>query len=143
LSFSGEPMTTTQIAKAIDYNSERTGTVLARLETSGKVLRNSGGRWTGVIGAMAQPDLRAVTGRNDAPSAPQALGGRASEEGLEQPTVAPPVTNQAMIDRALSAKGPISADAATVTKLRRSSCIDALIPVAATTAANPTFGSLR
>jgi len=143
LSFSGEPMTTTQIAKAIDYNSERTGTVLARLETSEKVLRNSGGRWTGVIGAMAQPDLRAVTGRNDAPSAPQALGGRASEEGLEQPTVAPPVTNQAMIDRALSAKGPISADAATVTKLRRSSCIDALIPVAATTAANPTFGSLR
>ena len=98
LSFSGEPMTTTQIAKAIDYNSERTGTVLARLETSGKVLRNSGGRWTGVIGAMAQPDLRAVTGRNDAPSAPQALGGRASQEALEQPIVAPPVPNQVMID---------------------------------------------
>jgi len=105
LSFSGEPMTTTQIAKAIDYNSERTGTVLARLETSEKVLRNSGGRWTGVIGAMAQPDLRAVTGRNNAPSAPQALGGRASQEALEQPIVAPPVTNQAMIGQGLERAG--------------------------------------
>ena len=105
LSFSGEPMTTTQIAKAIDYNSERTGTVLARLETSGKVLRNSGGRWAGVIAAMAQPDLRAVAGRNDAPLAPQALGGRASKEALKQPTVAPPVPTQAVINQGLERSG--------------------------------------
>jgi hypothetical protein len=78
LSFSGEPMTTTQIAKAIHYNSERTGTVLARMETSGRVLRNRDGRWVGAIAGRAQPDLRAVAGRNDAPSAPEALGGQAS-----------------------------------------------------------------
>jgi hypothetical protein len=105
LSFSGEPMTTTQIAKAIDYNSERTGTVLARLETSGKVLRNSGGRWAGVIAAMAQPDLRAVAGRNDAPSAPQALGGRASKEALKQPAVPPSVLTQAVINQGLERPG--------------------------------------
>jgi hypothetical protein len=88
LSFSGEPMTTTQIAKAIDYNSERTGTVLARMETSGKVLRSSDGRWAGANAGMAQPDLRATAGRNDAPSAPPALGGRVSKEALKRPTVA-------------------------------------------------------
>ena len=49
LSFSGQPMTTAQIAKAIDYISERTETALKRLETSGRVIRNEQGRWTTAI----------------------------------------------------------------------------------------------
>lgn len=37
LSFSGQAMTTTQIAKAIDYIPERTETALKRLENGGKL----------------------------------------------------------------------------------------------------------
>jgi hypothetical protein len=54
---------------------------------------------------MAQPDLRAVAGRNDAPLAPQALGGRASKEALKQPTVAPPVPTQAVINQGRERSG--------------------------------------
>ena len=53
LSFSGQTMTTTQIAKAIDYNSDRTKTALSRMEATGQVLRNGEDRWTIGIGAMA------------------------------------------------------------------------------------------
>jgi len=50
LSFSGEPMATTQIAKAIGYIPERTETVLKRLEIGGKLRRDQrSGRWTLVI----------------------------------------------------------------------------------------------
>jgi DNA-binding IclR family transcriptional regulator len=45
LSFSGEAMTTTQIARAIDYIPERTEAVLERMEKDGRVLRNEG-LWT-------------------------------------------------------------------------------------------------
>ena len=45
LSYSGQAMTTTQIAKAIDYIPERTATALDRLGRDGQVLRNEG-RWT-------------------------------------------------------------------------------------------------
>jgi DNA-binding transcriptional ArsR family regulator len=56
LSFSGQPMTTGQIARAIDYNPERTETALASMEKDGQVFRNEEGRWT--IG------LTALTHRN-------------------------------------------------------------------------------
>ena len=50
LSFSGEPMTTAQIAKAIGYIPERTETVLQRLENGGKLRRDErSGRWALVI----------------------------------------------------------------------------------------------
>ena len=50
LSFSGEPMATTQIAKAIGYIPERTETVLKRLEIGGKLRRDQrSGRWALVI----------------------------------------------------------------------------------------------
>ena len=52
LSFSGQAMTTAQIAKAIDYISERTETALKRLETDGKVIRDERGRWAAVITAV-------------------------------------------------------------------------------------------
>jgi hypothetical protein len=45
LSFSGQATSASQLAKAIDYNIERTQTALARLEKTGQVLRNSEGRW--------------------------------------------------------------------------------------------------
>ena len=45
LSFSGDAMTTAQIATAIDYIPERTETALERMEKAGQVLRNED-RWT-------------------------------------------------------------------------------------------------
>jgi hypothetical protein len=46
LSYSGQAMTVRQIAKAIDYNSERTEIVLKRMEEAGQLLRNERGQWT-------------------------------------------------------------------------------------------------
>ena len=54
LSFSGQTMTVTQIAKAIDYNLTWTKTALNRLEATGEIVRNGADRWTIAIGAMAQ-----------------------------------------------------------------------------------------
>jgi hypothetical protein len=55
LSFSGQPMTTAQIARAIDYIPERTESALAGLEKDGQVLRNEEGRWA--IGLTALTHL--------------------------------------------------------------------------------------
>ena len=49
-------MTTAQIAKAVDYISERTETALERLERSGQVLRNED-RWTIGTTSLAQPQM--------------------------------------------------------------------------------------
>src|SRR5215472_16786444 len=49
LSFSGEAMTTSQIAKAIDYIPERTEAALKRLEMSGELMRNEDSRWATVV----------------------------------------------------------------------------------------------
>ena len=57
LSFSGEAMTVNQIAKAIEYNRERTETALKRMEKDGQVLRNEGGRW-----AIGSADFTQVNG---------------------------------------------------------------------------------
>jgi uncharacterized glyoxalase superfamily protein PhnB len=64
LSFSGQAMTVAQIAKAIEYQTERTETALHRMEETGQVLRNAGGRW--VIGntGIAQLNGHGTTGRN-------------------------------------------------------------------------------
>jgi hypothetical protein len=56
LSFCGHEMTTAQIAKAVDYISERTETALERLERSGQVLRNED-RWTIGTTSLAQPQM--------------------------------------------------------------------------------------
>ena len=58
LSFSGQAMSTAQIAAAIEYNAERTETALKRLEKEGQVLRNESGRW-----AIGTADLAHVNGR--------------------------------------------------------------------------------
>ena len=66
LSFSGLPMTATQIAKAIDYIPERTQMALQRMEQTGQVLRNAEGRWA--IGHTAMQELNGhpATGGNGA-----------------------------------------------------------------------------
>ena len=56
LSFSGRAMTTTQIAKAIDYIPERTETALKRMEISGKLVRNGDGRWVTLFTPVASPN---------------------------------------------------------------------------------------
>jgi DNA-binding IclR family transcriptional regulator len=55
LSFSGQAMTVTQIAKAIDYFPERTEMALERMEEDGQVVRNDGGQWA--IGTTAAAQL--------------------------------------------------------------------------------------
>ena len=76
LSFSGQAMTAAQIAKAIDYLPERTETALQRMEESGQVLRNAGGRWAIGNTAMAQLNGHAAAGGNGkSRSIPDAVGG--------------------------------------------------------------------
>jgi len=76
LSFSGQAMTATQMAKAIDYLPERTETALQRMEESGQVLRNAEGRWAIGNTAMAQLNGHATTGANGkSRSIPEVVGG--------------------------------------------------------------------
>jgi hypothetical protein len=64
LSFSGHPMTARQIAKAIDYNLERTETALTRMEEAGQVLENEGGQWAVRTGNRVQMNAHAVKSPN-------------------------------------------------------------------------------
>jgi hypothetical protein len=64
LSFSGQTMTSTQIAKAIDYNLTRMKTALSRMEATGQVVRSGADRWTIAVGAMTQLSEHAVSGGN-------------------------------------------------------------------------------
>jgi hypothetical protein len=76
LSFSGEAMTATQIAKAIDYQFERTEIALQRMEETGQVLRNEGGRWAIGNTASAQFDGHAAAVTNGrSRSMPEAVDG--------------------------------------------------------------------
>jgi hypothetical protein len=76
LSFSGQAMTAAQIAKAIDYLPERTEMALQRMEESGQVLRNAGGRWAIGNTGMAQLNGHSAAGGNGkSRSIPDAVGG--------------------------------------------------------------------
>ena len=76
LSFSGEAMTATQIARAIDYQFERTEIALQRMEETGQVVRNAGGRWAIGNTAMAPLNGHATTGSNGkSRSMPEAVDG--------------------------------------------------------------------
>ena len=89
LSFSGEAMTTIQIAKAIDYHPERTEASLKRLEEAGQVLRNGEGRWAVALTARtAQPNLRAITTINEISSVSSVIGARAAKQAAKQPASA-------------------------------------------------------
>ena len=72
LSFSGQPTTTRQIAKAIDYNIERTEIALQRMEEAGQVHRSEGGRWaTGVTAPSAHMNGHAVNGNGKSQELPE------------------------------------------------------------------------
>jgi hypothetical protein len=64
LSFSGQAMTVAQIAKAIEYQTERTEAALHRMEETGQVLRNAGGRWAIGNTGIAQLNGHGATGGN-------------------------------------------------------------------------------
>ena len=64
LSFSGQTMTATQIAKAIGYNLTRTKAALSRMEATGQLMQNGADRWTIVIGATAQLSEHTITRGN-------------------------------------------------------------------------------
>jgi hypothetical protein len=76
LSFSGQPMTLNQIAKAIEYIPERTELALQRMEESRQVLRSAEGRWA--IGHTAMPQLNghgATGGNGKSRSMPDGIEG--------------------------------------------------------------------
>ena len=54
LSFSGEAMTAAQIARAINYNPERTETALERLEKGGQLVRSGEGQWAISVNTLTQ-----------------------------------------------------------------------------------------
>ncbi len=71
LSFSGQPMTAAQIAKAIEYHADRTEMALERMESEGQVVRSEAGRWA--IGLSGTPQTNghatgASNGKSAAPS---------------------------------------------------------------------------
>ena len=64
LSFSGQPTTAHQIAKAINYNLERTEIALRRMEKAGQVHRSENDRWGIGLASTAQLAVGAVIGGN-------------------------------------------------------------------------------
>ncbi|MGC2202091.1 MAG: hypothetical protein WA633_18385 [Stellaceae bacterium] len=64
LSFSGAAMTAKQIAGAIDYFTDRTESVLRRLENSRQLVRDQDGRWAIPVTTVPQPDNGRVARAN-------------------------------------------------------------------------------
>ncbi len=64
LSFSGQPMTAAQIAKAIEYLADRTEVALELMEKDGQVVRSEGGRWAIGLSAAPQTNGRATGASN-------------------------------------------------------------------------------
>ena len=77
LSFSGKAMTTNQIAKAIDYLTDRTEKALERMESSGQIMRTRDGRW-----AVHIPPAK-INGHSKATAAPK-LGSARSEVSVQE-----------------------------------------------------------
>jgi DNA repair exonuclease SbcCD ATPase subunit len=68
LSFSGQPMTARQIAKAIENTLERAETVLSRMEKNGQIFRDQEGRWAVGRATPGQMNGHAVkTGNGKSP----------------------------------------------------------------------------
>ena len=70
--FSGQAMTARQIAKAIDYNFERTEIALRRMEEAGQVHRSGKDRWGISSATTAQLAVHAIASSNGKSSAPNA-----------------------------------------------------------------------
>ena len=61
LSFSGTAMAKEQIARSIDYLPWQTERALRRLESSGKIVQNTDGRWEVVTSTHCRPVKQAVS----------------------------------------------------------------------------------
>jgi hypothetical protein len=70
LSFSGQPMTAAQIARAIDYNPAGAETALEHLEKDGRVFRNEEGRWTIGVTALTHRNGHAADSSNGKSQSP-------------------------------------------------------------------------
>jgi hypothetical protein len=64
LSFSGTAMAKEQIARSIDYLPWQTERALRRLESSGKIVQNSDGRWEVVTSTVTQTNGHAIAAAN-------------------------------------------------------------------------------
>ena len=64
LSFSGTAMAKEQIARSIDYLPWQTERALRRLESSGKIVRNTDGRWEVVTSTVTQTNGHAMAAAN-------------------------------------------------------------------------------
>jgi len=64
LSFSGTAMAKEQIARSIDYLPWQTERALRRLESSGKIVRNTDGRWEVVTSTVTQTNGHAIAAAN-------------------------------------------------------------------------------
>ena len=64
LSFSGQPMTARQIARAIEYHLQGTETALRRMEKDGQVLPEEGGLWAVVSAPLTHVNGRAFRAAN-------------------------------------------------------------------------------
>jgi hypothetical protein len=71
LSFSVQPMTARQIAKAIEYNLKGTKKALGRMERDGQVHRDEGGSWAIGMIALAHRDGHAGKAGNGSYQAPR------------------------------------------------------------------------
>ena len=60
LSYSAKAMTTRQIARAIDYLTDRTEAALKRLQSEGKTVQNRDGLWEVVFVSGSSPDRLSV-----------------------------------------------------------------------------------
>jgi hypothetical protein len=70
ISFSGNAMTSAQIAKGIDYIPERTERALKRLETGGKVIRDEHGRWMIATAAVSNKMTPTAVFESSGPGSP-------------------------------------------------------------------------
>ena len=64
LSFSGTMLAKEQIARSIDYLPWQTERALRRLESSGKIVRNTDGRWEVVTSTVTQTNGHAIAAAN-------------------------------------------------------------------------------
>jgi hypothetical protein len=64
LSFSGTAMAKDQIARSIDYLPWQTERALRRLESSGKIMQNTDGRWEVVTSTVARTNGHAIATTN-------------------------------------------------------------------------------
>lgn len=70
LSFTGQPMTAAQIARAIDYIPDRTEIALERMEKNGQVVRREEGRWAICDANFAQMHAHTASGNGKLPMEP-------------------------------------------------------------------------